>query len=251
MGLLIKRVIAKYLHRAVTPVLQVPSGTLHVARVADIPCGEAKPVVHLPATELAATALGDVGNAEIAIADVETVEADDAVVAATDDDIAPDDIRPLHGFGAIDITMQVDSHGVGIDGIVGSQRKGLVGLQEQHVVAIDETERVGAERQVAEYALHETFARVAGQAVRRNKVRAIRAVGGVLLHFGVVGEMPVDVREVVRDTPRLGIIRPAGGHRQSPHGGTGREGDEQDEKQERFALCHTICCIVVSVVPRG
>ncbi len=221
--------------------MQVPCGTLHIARVADIPHGEAPPVVRRPTTELAATALDHVGNAEIAVADVETVEADDAVVAAADDDIAPDDVRPLHGFGVIDITVEVDSHGVGLDGIVGSQRKGLVGLQEQHVVAPDETERVGTERQVAEYALHEAFARVAGQAVRRNKACAIGAVGGVLLQLGVVGEMPIDVREAVRDAPRLSIIRPAGGHRQAPHDGTGREGDEQNEKQEGFALCHAIC----------
>ncbi len=193
MGLLIKRVIAKYLHRAVAPVLQVPSGTLHVAGIADIPCGEAEPVVHRPTTELAATALDYVGNAEIAIADVETVEADNAVVAATDEDIAPDDVRPLHGFGLIDITVEVNSHGIGIDSIVGRKADGLVGLQEQHVVAIDETERVGTERQVEEYALHEAFAAILGQAVRRNEVRAIRAVGGVLLQLGVVGEMPVDV----------------------------------------------------------
>lgn len=241
MGLLIKRVIAEYLHRAVAPVVQVPCGTLHVARVADIPRGEAPPVVRRPTAELAATALDYVGNTEIAIADVETVEADNAVVAATDDDIAPDDVRPLHGLGVIDITMEVDSHGVGLDGIVGSQREGLVGLQEQHVVAPDETERVGTERQVAEYALHEASARVAGQTVRRNEARAIGAVGGVLLHLRVVGEMPVDVREAVRDAPRWGIIRPAGGHRQAPHGGTGREEDEQNEKQEGLALCHAIC----------
>ena len=195
--------------RAVAPVLQIARRHLHIAHIACVPHGQPPPVVCLPLFELAATALQHIDHAEIAVANTETVKTQQTVVLLTYQDIAPYNVRPLLRLCPIHFAMQVDCYGIGIDSIVGLQLDRFERFDKQHIIAIDETERVGAERQVVQYAFYKPFALIFRQAIGGYKVCPVRTVRSVLLNLRLVGKMPIDLRQVVRNTSRRGIILPS------------------------------------------